>query len=646
MGDLTDEADVDASLLARTLSTWHVSTKVAAYVVADKANPTADEQVLLAELRKQFHCDLVDDDDVADAKMDYTAYSAIIVGHSSDVAKLSNLTNLAIPLIFTKGEHAATIGKMATVGAGNYGTSTGTQCDLTSNSHPTVLTEALGVHDIYTTSGNFGWLLSTALASGVGVFANIEGEPTHIGLAVLPLDGINSDSLASPEIRYLFGAQEPSKYTSHTQEHVKWIADWIVHQIALVAVVYSLEQSRVIQDMLGRGQFKLPTNLYDYLVTGTTGSAPFEVITEQESRSIMERLEWIKNGLRRGTGTILPANKSLYDVIVLDRLDNVTYGLAALNNDLDTLLSRLGDPSPSTIKVLIDAIEAKLDNGTYGLSALRTLLLAVGTLLIDIEGTGFTKDVDSLVNIRGYVDEIEGLLKNATYGLSALKTLIDALEAKLDNATYGLSALKTLINAIEAKLDNATYGLAALNTDLDTLLGRLTATRAGYLENLSGGAVALESGGNLAAVKTDVDNLTVVIKFPSAEALDAIAVTDATDTTEKTITVALPTGSSIVRVMLAAFITAMNNTANAQKIDIDVKGRVSGGGWSTFFSQDDVIGFPAADGATTGMVPLQDVSALVTSAQTYGFKCTITQSSANSVRYTINYLLILTYKMS
>jgi len=201
----------------------------------------------------------------------------------------------------------------------------------------------------------------------------------------------------------------------------------------------------------------------------------------------------LSNYVYKGAGTEVPANKSLYDVIVLDRLDSATFGLAALNNDLDTLLSRLGDPSPSTITALVDAIEAKLDNGTYGLSALRTLLVAIGTLLTDIEGTGFMKDVDSLVNIRAYVDEIEGLLKNASYGLSALKTLIDAVEGKLDNATYGLNALKTLITAIEGKLDNATYGLSALNTDLDTLLSRLTATRAGYLDNLSGGAVALAS---------------------------------------------------------------------------------------------------------------------------------------------------------
>jgi len=172
--------------------------------------------------------------------------------------------------------------------------------------------------------------------------------------------------------------------------------------------------------------------------------------------------------------------KNLADIIA----DEIAFNGA----DIGTILSEIQNGSYGlyALKVLIDAVEGKLDNGTYGLSALRTLL-------IDIEGTGFTPDVDSLVNIRGYVDEIEGLLKNASYGLSALKTLIDAVEGKLDNATYGLNALKTLITAIEGKLDNATYGLSALNTDLDTLLSRLTATRAGYLDNLSGGAVALAS---------------------------------------------------------------------------------------------------------------------------------------------------------
>lgn len=121
-------------------------------------------------------------------------------------------------------------------------------------------------------------------------------------------------------------------------------------------------------------------------------------------------------------------------------LKNATYGLSALNTDLDTLITRLGDPSPSTIKALIDSIESKLDNGTYGLSALQTLLT-------DIEGTGFVKDTHSLVNIEAYVDEVESLLKNATYGLSALKTEIDANETKIDT-------VDTVVDAIKAKTDN------------------------------------------------------------------------------------------------------------------------------------------------------------------------------------------------
>jgi len=591
VGTLDQSADISLSSLARSLAVWDVSTKLVALVVGDKDNPSVDEQTLLTALRKLFHVDLVDDDDVADAKMDFTAYSTIIVGYSADVAKLSALTNLAIPLVFVVGEHAATIGKMATVGAGNYGTSTGTQWSLADNSHPTLLTETLGIHDIYTQSGNFGWLLSTALASGVGVFATVQGEATHVSLAILPIDGINSDGLASPEIRYFFGAQEPSKYTSHTWDHVKWIGDWLSHQIALVTLVTSLEKSKTIEEMLGKGKFQKTRDLYDYLVTGTTGSPPFEVIAEYESRSVMERLEWIKNALRKGTGTALPANKSLYDVLALDRwdvrldatraakidnldvtissrasataltthdsdiktrLDHATYGLAALNTDLDTLILRLGDPSPSTIKALIDSIQAKLDNGTYGLSALQTLLTA-------IEGTGFTKDIHSLVNITGYVDEIEGLLKNASYGLSALKTLIDAVEGKLDNATYGLNALKTLIDAVEAKLDNATYGLAALNADLDAVKAKT---------DLIPADISTQLDTNIPAIKTQTDKIPRILCHMDfwSDNVDEIVLTTtagADHNLPNCVVAGLPAGITIIRVVALLKIALIKDTSGA-----------------------------------------------------------------------------------
>jgi len=98
--------------------------------------------------------------------------------------------------------------------------------------------------------------------------------------------------------------------------------------------------------------------------------------------------------------------------------------------------------------------------------------------------------------------------------------------------------------------------------------------------------------------------------------------------------------------MLAALIIAINRSTNAQDIDVDVKGRLGAGSWTTFFTQTDVMSLAAVDKASIGLVALQDVSSLVTGAGTYGFKLTVTLSSANTVRFLTQYLLHVTYKMS
>lgn len=137
----------------------------------------------------------------------------------------------------------------------------------------------------------------------------------------------------------------------------------------------------------------------------------------------------------------------------------------------------------------------------------------------------------------------------------------------------------------------------------------------------------------------------VDVRFASAEVVDAIAVVTQTPTTERTIAVSLPVGAKLVRVLLAAIVTAMNNSANAQKVDVDVQGRKETGAWSTFFSQVDVFGFGAVDGATVCVLAMSDVTTLVDAEATYGFRLQITQSAAESVRYTTQYFLIVTYKM-
>lgn len=131
----------------------------------------------------------------------------------------------------------------------------------------------------------------------------------------------------------------------------------------------------------------------------------------------------------------------------------------------------------------------------------------------------------------------------------------------------------------------------------------------------------------------------------SAGSVDNIALVGPTNTTEQTITLTLPAGATIVRVMLAAFITIMNNSANQQIISIKVSGRLGAGAFSDFFNQANFIGTPAVIASTTGMVATQDVSALVTAAGTYGFRLSVGQSSANSVIYTSQFILVITYHM-
>jgi hypothetical protein len=89
-------------------------------------------------------------------------------------------------------------------------------------------------------------------------------------------------------------------------------------------------------------------------------------------------------------------------------------------------------------------------------------------------------------------------LTNGTYGLSAIETLVDDLESRLtatragylDNLSAGAVALASVCT--EARL--AELAAANIPADIDTLISRLTALRAGYLDNLSAGAVALASG--------------------------------------------------------------------------------------------------------------------------------------------------------
>jgi len=249
-----------------------------------------------------------------------------------------------------------------------------------------------------------------------------------------------------------------------------------------------------------------------------------------------------------------------------DKLDNATWGLAA-------------------IKALIDALEGKLDNATYGLSAIKTLIDAVEAKLDDAN--------HGLAALKTLIDAVEGKLDNATYGLAALKALIDDLEAKLDDGTNGLAAIKTAVNAIEAKLDNGTYGLSALNIDLDAIIVYVDEVES-LLKNATYGLSALRT--DIAALETKLDRASFQKIFLSTISAQIDLPAAATDTNLPDVVISgLPAGFTLDKVLVFVIVRAIENTnaggSNAIEGAQNIRIKKSTGAWGV----DDIIAIPLTD---------------------------------------------------
>ena len=125
-------------------------------------------------------------------------------------------------------------------------------------------------------------------------------------------------------------------------------------------------------------------------------------------------------------------------------------------------------------------------------------------------------------------------------------------------------------------------------------------------------------------------------------AVVAIAVTTADQSLgAKNITVAIPDGATIMSVIAMARINIMNNTANAQKFDLqfDVEG-------VTLYEQDDVVGVGGVDGESIVFVIAEDATGEVTAdGQVVTLEAFVTLSAAQSVRFQAQYYLFIVYRM-
>jgi len=135
--------------------------------------------------------------------------------------------------------------------------------------------------------------------------------------------------------------------------------------------------------------------------------------------------------------------------VILAKLENSTWGLAAL-------------------KALIDDVEGKLDDPGHGLEAMMIAIGALGPLDL----AALMADVgDASSSALG---SLYGILGNPA---NSLATMIGDLLIRLTVARA--AALDEITAARMAELDAGN-----IPADIDTLLGRLTAVRAGYLDEL------------------------------------------------------------------------------------------------------------------------------------------------------------------
>ncbi|MBU1173043.1 MAG: hypothetical protein KKD44_26065 [Proteobacteria bacterium] len=133
------------------------------------------------------------------------------------------------------------------------------------------------------------------------------------------------------------------------------------------------------------------------------------------------------------------------------------------------------------------------------------------------------------------------------------------------------------------------------------------------------------------------------VRFWSAAGIDDPSAIGPTFTTERTVVVTLLPGITVDGAGLIVNLVIKNETAIAQSITVQVRGRKGVGAWGDIGGVlTDVVGLPAVDEVTTGLAIALDVSALVDEAATYGFRVAVTQTTNDSVHYTTNYVLEIT----
>ena len=300
----------------------------------------------------------------------------------------------------------------------------------------------------------------------------------------------------------------------------------------------------------------------------------------------------------------------------------------------------------------LEATLTAIKGGTWSTQTLVALASAIAAI-----PTTAMRGTDGAALASAWTSSLATALGSYTAALAtALGNYTSTRAGYIDtiaDGTNGLAAIKTAVNAIPTTAMRGTDS-AALATywtqALATALGNYTATRAGYIDNLSGGAVALASkcDAKSSDIKTKTDKITnarytQIDKSAASDMIFSLLFsTLANDRDFPNVRMmALPTGATITRVRwgfsYSRLVDTSGTTNGVDEENKTVRAKISTGAWGI----NDIVAYTFAFGAlyaagseTSGgnlIMGSEDMKSIVTgAAATYNFESNETER-ANSV---------------
>jgi hypothetical protein len=240
-----------------------------------------------------------------------------------------------------------------------------------------------------------------------------------------------------------------------------------------------------------------PTGSYEVAIPATTGNG----FVDGNEYSVFNTLVV---GTQNPTGNIggftlnpILTSSSSIDLSSQDSKNNISSGVIIAFNTVIDANAPSGSINYKMLNLATenDLVEQLLNTVVQSYNTANTVGRAFNQIV-----SGVVVDVSGVV--APTVTQIREEIDNNSTQLQTLTTRLSAARAGyLDNLSSGIvaqsSEVQTLLSRLTAVragyIDNLSAGAVALNSDMSTLLTRVSDTRASYLDNLSSGVVAQNS---------------------------------------------------------------------------------------------------------------------------------------------------------